>query len=298
MTAPSRDHALPISAKSVAIDLLSTMPPGYPVPVGALVRAAEILGVGENNMRVALARLRARGLVRSDERGLYRLGTEAESVNRHVCSWRDIEERVSSWDGSWVGIEPGAGAASRQSKLALRLLGFRPLTRTLGIRPNNLVGGVEAVRQRLASLGPEAAGPSFRLAELDDEIDRRARTLWDPRGLETGYRLTCKRLRDSEERLSTLSREAAMSESFQLGGEAVRQIVLDPLLPAPIADVVARRALVQAMRRYDRIGRRYWKGWAGKAAELERSPAAIGGLAAARETRSAPGIAGSGRGER
>jgi len=28
-----------LTAKSLVLDLLSTMPPGYPVPVGALVRA-------------------------------------------------------------------------------------------------------------------------------------------------------------------------------------------------------------------------------------------------------------------
>ncbi len=92
-----------------------------------------------------------------------------------------------------------------------------------------------------------------------------------------------------------------MSESFLLGGEALRQIVLDPLLPAPIVDVDARRALVDAMRRYDRIGRRYWKAWAGEAVELEQSPAAIGaigGLAATHETLSAAGLAGDGRRER
>ena len=53
-----------------------------------------------------------------------------------------------------------------------------------------------------------------------------------------------------------------MAESFRVGGDAVRQIVLDPLLPDPIVDVDARRALVAAMRRYDRIGRSCWKAWA------------------------------------
>ncbi len=84
-----------------------------------------------------------------------------------------------------------------------------------------------------------------------------------------------------------------MSESFRLGGEAVRQIVLDPLLPEPIVDVSARRALVEAMQRYDQIGRHYWKAWAGESVALQQSPAAIGGLAlgglaTTQETRPAP----------
>ena len=82
---PRSPYQLPdfrVSAKSVAIDLLSTMPPRYPVAVGALVRAAAALGIGENSMRVALARLRARGLVESDERGLYR------SCHRCIVGYR------------------------------------------------------------------------------------------------------------------------------------------------------------------------------------------------------------------
>lgn len=72
-----------------------------------------------------------------------------------------------------------------------------------------------------------------------------------------------------------------MSESFRLGGEAVRRIVLDPLLPEAIIDTHARHALFDAMRHYDRLGRDCWKAWAGESVELERSPADVGELATA-----------------
>jgi len=39
--------------------------------------------------------------------------------------------------------------------------------------------------------------------------------------------------------------------------------------------------MVEEMRRYDRIGRDTWKAWAVASVELERSPADVGGLAAA-----------------
>ena len=54
-----------------------------------------------------------------------------------------------------------------------------------------------------------------------------------------------------------------MSESFRLGGEAIRLLVYDPLLPEPIVAPGERRALVEAMRRYDRLGRQAWAGWLG-----------------------------------
>src|SRR5262249_14914529 len=42
------------------------------------------------------------------------------------------------------------------------------------------------------------------------------------------------------------------------GGRVIRQLVLDPLLPEPLAPEALRRELAQAMRRYDRLGRRAW----------------------------------------
>jgi len=286
---PRSPYQLPdfrVSAKSVAIDLLSTMPPRYPVAVGALVRAAAALGIGENSMRVALARLRARGLVESDQRGLYRLSSAAEPVNREVRSWRSIEPSVGAWDGSWVAVETsglprGDRKGSRKRARALQLLGFESLSAALRVRPDNLVGGVPAVRQRLAALGYTPAPIVFKLSALDPDTDARARSLWDVSALEAGHAALQARLAASAERLSSLPTEEAMAESFRLGGEAVRRIVLDPLLPAPIVDTDARRALVDEMRRYDRLGRRCWKAWAGESVELERSPSNVGGLAAA-----------------
>ena len=49
-----------------------------------------------------------------------------------------------------------------------------------------------------------------------------------------------------------------MVESFLLGGRVIRELVLDPQLPEPLAPEAERRALVAAMRRYDRAGRRAW----------------------------------------
>lgn len=277
-----------LSAKSVAIDLLSTMPSRYPVAVAALLSAAAALGIGENSMRVALARLRARGLVESDERGLYRLSAAAEPVNREVRAWRSIEQGVSEWDGSWVAVETGdlprgdrkgARRRARTRARALQLLGFEALSAALRVRPDNLVGGVPAVRQRLAALGYAPAPVVFKLSALDPDTDARARSLWDVSALEAGYAAIRARLAVSAERLSSLSTEEAMAESFRLGGEAVRRIVLDPLLPEPIVDTDARRALVDEMRRYDRIGRECWRAWAGESVEIERSPANVGGLA-------------------
>jgi phenylacetic acid degradation operon negative regulatory protein len=250
------------AAKSLVLDLLSTLPRGA-MPVRTLVDAGALFGLAGNNVRVALARLLASGLVERDERGLYRLGTRAEGVSRQVASWRTVEERVRPWAGGWVGVHTaglarGDRRAARLRTRALRLLGFRTLVPGLELRPDNLAGGVAAVREQLGRLGIDPETPVFALGELDAATDARARRLWHPLALRAGYRKMRAAIAESEARLPDLAIEAAMAESFRIGGQAIRQIVLDPLLPEPIVPAAERAALVAAMRRYDRVGRSCW----------------------------------------
>jgi phenylacetic acid degradation operon negative regulatory protein len=254
--------------RSLVLDLLSTLA-GHAAPVRALVAAAALFGLRENSLRVALARLLADGLVERDARGEYRLAPRAAAVNETIRAWRRAEERLAPWSGAWLAVHSGAlprAAGARERKLrarALRLLGLRPFAPGLELRPDNLAGGVAGLRERLAALGFAAAGAVFVVRDLDAEGDARARALHDGRALVRGYRDTRERLARSAARLPDLPRAVAMAESFRLGGAAIRQIVLDPLLPEPIVPAAERRALVEAVRRYDRIGRRAWAGWLG-----------------------------------
>lgn len=234
------------------------------MPVRALVAAGRLFGVAENNMRVTLARLVARGSVERDERGRYRLGPRSEAMKAQVTSWRRVEERVSrDWDGSWVavhtaGLAPAREGPRRRRGQALRLFGFRALTPGLELRPNNWTGGVVSLRSELLALGLEPDALVVELRELDEASDRRARSLWDILGLEQSYRDWAAEIDASEARLPELPLEEAMVETFLVGGRVLRQILLDPLLPAEIADPNPRAGLVSRMREYDRLGRSCW----------------------------------------
>ncbi len=271
------------SAKSLILDLLSTLRRGA-MPVRALVEAGELFGIGENSLRVALARLRAAGLVERDERGQYALGARAQAINQQVTTWRQLEARMRLWRHGWIGAQSGAHSRSdrpalRRRTRALHLLGFRKLVPGLELRPNNLAGGVHAVRTQLHTLGVEPNTLVFAVSELDEDAEQRAHELWDVAGLCAAYETTQRELEASAERLPSLERNAAMVESFLLGGRAIRQLVLDPLLPESIAPAAPRRALLEALRRYDRLGRACWAGRLGRSAETPRStPANLGGL--------------------
>ncbi|MEO8604575.1 MAG: PaaX family transcriptional regulator [bacterium] len=249
--------------KSLILDLLSSLR-GRAMPVRALVAAAAVFGLRPESMRVALVRLGERGTVTHDERGWYRLAAAAEPVQRHVAGWAKLDERLTAWRGGWVAVHTGAfgraeRAATRRRERALHWLGFRSLAPHLYIRPDNLRGGVDGMRIELQSLGLEAQALVFALSELDAASDARARRLWDTAALRRTYREAAAALSRSTVRLETVPSEQAMMESFMLGGDAIRHLAHDPLLPEPIVPAADRDALVTALREYDRLGRGRWR---------------------------------------
>ncbi len=233
------------------------------MPVRALVAAAALFSMGSNRVRVALARLVAEGWVIPDGRGHYRLGQRSQTIRAQVRNWRRFGGLVRAWDGGWAGVHtaalaPGRSRARRRHEQALRLLGFRTLARGLEVRPDNLVGGIAAVRDPLDALGLDPACVVFRIDALAEQTEVRARALWDVDALRAAYRRSRQELADSERRLARLGPKHAMVETFLLGGRVLRQLALDPLLPDEICPRAERDELVDAMRRYDRSGRACW----------------------------------------
>lgn len=252
-----------VTPRSLILDLLSTMGRGA-MPVRVLVQAGAMFGLADNSMRVALARLVRSGHVARDERGLYRLGEAAQALNRRVVSWRRVDDQLRAWRGEWaavIGADRARGdrARRRAGQHALDLLGFRPLEPGLLVRPDNLAGGVASLRATLSGLGLDPAAAVARLGELDPRREARARALWDGRALVAGHREAREAIEASGPRLEALPRDAALVESFRLGGAALRSIVRDPLLPDALVPGDERRALVEAMKTYDRLGRDVWR---------------------------------------
>jgi len=246
--------------RSLILDLLSTLRRGS-MPVGALVAAGELFGLAGGTVRVALARLVAAGRVERDARGRYRMGEAAAPVLGAIEGWRKLDARTGAWNGGWWAVHSGSApprAARKRHDRALRLLGFRELAPGLQVRPANLKGGCDALREKLFALGLAEGSLVCALNELDAPSDARARGLWDVEALRDGYRASLEQLRASDAGLGGLDEAEAMRESFLLGGRMIQQLVSDPLLPSEILDPADRTALVAAMRRYDRRGRACW----------------------------------------
>lgn len=251
-----------LSSKSLVLNLLSSLR-GRAMPVRALVSAASVFGIADETLRVALARLLASGMVQRDERGLYRLAEKTRPVQSQVESWTDIEQRLVPWTGAWVAVHTGGlprsdRKAARRRARAFEFLGFRELEPGLWIRPDNLRGGVAASRLRLHELGLEDSAPIFRITDLG-AVEERAAKLWQVDELRNSYRRTRGDLERSAARLAKLPRARAMAESFVLGGKAIRNMVFDPLLPEALVPVAERRAMIEELKRYDKLGRQCWR---------------------------------------
>ena len=255
------------TAKSLLLDLLSTLRRGT-MPVQALVEAGLLFGIAENSTRVTLTRLTAAGTVERDARGRYRLSAEPGPVGRRATSWRNRERGLRRWNGDWLGVldgprQPAASPRSSRSertrrRRALGLLGFAPLTPALAVRPDNLPLRVDAIRAELHELGLAPGNLVTGLRNLDPVTDARARRAWDGDAIRTEHRAMLARIGESSRALPHQTAERAMVDSFLLGGRAIRQLILDPQLPDELVPGDERRALFEAMREYDRLGRRAW----------------------------------------
>jgi phenylacetic acid degradation operon negative regulatory protein len=235
-----------------------------PLSSRQVVTACALFGISENSARVALARLSASGLIASAERGSYQLGEAATALAGDVATWRESEARLGDWSGQYIAVLTGAlgrtdRSALRRRERALDMLGFRELDKDCFLRPDNLRGGVEAVRQRLYALGLEAEAPVFIASGFDHSRTTRLPALWDGESLNQLYRRQQAQLTRWLERADQLEPEDAARESFLLGGRAIRHIVFDPLLPAPLVDADARHDFIQTVKAFDRAGYAIWQ---------------------------------------
>ena len=259
-----------VTPRSVVLNLVRASGPEAQ-PVSRLVALADLFGFTENALRVAVARLVADGLLESDERGSYRLGSAAAPVQAHVEDWRKGERRMRAWNGEWFSLLlPGkADRAHRRASLkALARLGFREAHPGLWLRPDNLAQSFTETFERLRSLGLEDTAEAFRSRDVSEALSLRLRRQWPARELVQGYERSLRDLQRSVRKLPVMPRQTALVQSFLLGGEAIRVLATDPLLPEEIVPSEKRRELTELMLRYDGVGRRIWRTFA-SAPELD-----------------------------
>jgi phenylacetic acid degradation operon negative regulatory protein len=253
----------PLTAKTLILDLLLAIE-GEPLSAREAISGAALLGIRENNVRIALMRLSAEGLIEAVDRGVYRLSGAAHELAGEVATWRSIESRTRAWSGGWLVVHSGPLGRSDRSRTkartrALDMLGFRALEPGLEVRPDNIETDIDAVRARLVKLGLEADAAVFVASQFDAARSARIATLWDGAALNAAYRTLRRDLLAWLQRAARLEPDVAAREALLMGRKAIRQVVFDPLLPAPMVDVDARHTFFDTVRAYDRAGQAIWR---------------------------------------
>lgn len=251
------------TAKSLILDMLLANE-GEPLSARDAVQAAALFDIGESSVRVTLLRLVADGLIEASDRGVYRLRGAAHELAGEVATWRTADARTRPWSGAWIAVHSAPLGRSDRQRLrvrqrALNMLGFRELDPGLLLRPDNLEGGVEAVRGRLIKLGLEPDAAVFVADHFDPARRARLAGLWDGAALTRAYRELARELEAWTTQVDAMPLAQAAHESLLMGRHAIRQVVFDPMLPSPMVDVDARRQFVDAVRAYDRTGQAIWR---------------------------------------
>ncbi len=216
-----QDRKRPLTARSVlASALLGESPPS--LPVRRLVRVARVFGINENQARVALSRMAARGEVSADGSGTYALaGRLLERAGR-----LDVARRAAtrSFDGSWhhvVVTRTGDGAPERRARRgALRDARLGELRDGVWLRPANLelaIGATAADGLTIFRSAP--AGDQALLASACFDLDG-----WARRAIVLADALDGAALDD----------ERALAAGFERNAEVLRHLQRDPLLPVEL----------------------------------------------------------------
>lgn len=236
---------------------------GRSISIRLLVQIGELFAFNPNAVRVAVTRLVAEGLLESDERGSYRLGAGAAQTQALVESWRTGEARIRPWKGDWLAVvlpRKPERTTRRSSLRALSRLGLREGLSGVWVRPDNLRQPIAATVERLRGLGLEDGAEVFRASDFDAALVDRFRTqLWPLRSLTQTYERVERQLARSLAQLDRMPRDKALVQTFLFGGEAIRVLATDPLLPEQMLPAAPRAALTETMLRYDAVGRALWK---------------------------------------
>ncbi len=226
--------------------------------VRGLMETADMFGISENAMRVTLSRLTHRGLIEKVSRGRYRLAEVSDPINDFVEEWRLGEQRRRPWQPDHFVIAQNT-ALDEKDRWVLHATGFRESNSGLWLRPDNLARRGAHLRTWLHGLGLSVRcllAENALLCETD--ANHFLKASYDTSLLDARYQELTGLLEQSAKRLGKLPKQAAMKESFNLGGKALQLLAKDPYLPEEVQAPVARRQLWQIMLDYDDLGRGVW----------------------------------------
>ncbi|EPF70086.1 hypothetical protein [Acinetobacter rudis] len=231
--------------------------------ITAAIRAGAVFDLSPNNIRVAINRLQSSGLIEPITRGAYQLSIKGRVLRDEISLWRTAEHFTQTWDGSWIAaltttVNKSNRTLSRNTNRAFGLVGMQELHAGLYIRPNNIKNGVNSIKKKLLSLECDPNIVLFNAQDFDELYTQKATQLWDTVQMQKSYLEQIHILNESLINIKNMQLKDAARETYSLGDHAIKKIIFDPLLPAPLVSVESRLEFRQTLIEYDKVGHRVW----------------------------------------
>lgn len=222
-----------------------------------------MFSISENSVRVTLSRLVSRGLIVADERGFYQMTTAYDPVRNWIDGWSKGEDRITEWNGRWFCIHPPLKIRKtdwQQFGDAAQRLGFRVVEDRMWVRPDNLVLPRESISELVEAMsGVSDLVYSSAIEVHANDIELKLELLWNRSALEQEYRRGINRLKKCMRRQKNPKSLEALRESILVGGEAIRLLALDPLLPDTMINKNLRIELDTTTKNYNALYREAWE---------------------------------------
>ena len=229
-----------------------------------LLAAGKVFGFSTNQMRVALSRLVADDLLANPERGCYALSGAGAALRKEIQRWRHLEDQLCDWSGDWnvlftENLATESSTRFRVQTRALRLRGLQRWRPGMWVRPGNLKGGLKRLVADVAALGMDSVAGSCVIGQADSHCEQELRGLWDIASLRSKYAASIVELQEALARLDEPEQIPVLVETLELGGDVIRSLLNDPLLPDCMLGCDSRQQLMDLMKKYDAAGRERWQ---------------------------------------
>jgi len=233
------------------------------VPQHMLIQIGEYMGLSADVIKLSLDDLIKRDYIESDDDLAYSILPKRTLFSQHFEQWRLSEKRRIPWDGSWIVCElpkaPENTSDRKKSLWALGLLGFRKSDRGM-LRPNNLLGGIDALRIKLSIFGIEDSAELYSINDYSEYIQDHLKTnIWPIDQLNEKYDQNYLKVETGLEMINGTVSKTVLIYALKTGYEGITLLATDPLLPEEMQDPSSRIKLTRIMKEYESLGKKYWE---------------------------------------
>jgi len=221
------------------------------VPESMLLQIGEYMGISKTSVQKSLNELIESHYIHVDENRCCSILPERSLFSQHFEQWRLSEQRRVIWDGSWLVCDLPVicedSDVRKRSLWALDLLGFKETPKGI-LRPNNLLGGIDALRLKLKIFGIEANTDLFSVNDYPKRIQETLKTdIWPITALTDSYHDMYQKVDTGNAMLKSRVTKSVLVYALKIGYEAVTMLAIDPLLPVEMQDPKPRIKLTRLL---------------------------------------------------